>query len=104
MSNEVLIKEVVMMKNMLKDLSGTLDGVSKKIDEIHKGHLEGEEASQALSREFTDRISGVLGGMMTQGVEEQPLSTPPNTGDLNDLLESLKDFRSKIKDVTGEID
>tara|TARA_A100001011_G_scaffold389500_2_gene471110 strand:- start:4430 stop:4714 length:285 start_codon:yes stop_codon:yes gene_type:complete len=84
-------------------LSERLASIEKKVDLIYdlilEGNIEGESASKELTSKLTEVFSNMSTGSGQVASAEIKAGDLPNVGDLNDLLESLKDFSSKIKDV-----
>ena len=96
-----LYNKVSDMDLTIKSMSSRLKGIEGKIDDMYQSHLDSAVASENLSKEFSDRLEGVLGGLM-QPSDLSSNKEAVSSGDLTDLLDSLKDFRSKIKDVTAD--
>ena len=85
-----------------KSLGERLNSIENKVDLIYNLILEGNAAGENASKELTSQLTGIFENITSQvdnGNASHSIDDLPNVSDLNDLLESLKDFSSKIKDV-----
>jgi len=79
-------------------IDNRLSSMESKMDSVVLFFNEVSSTGDILSGDVAERIGDMVRGLGISGVEDRSEEEAP---DLSELLESLKDFRSKLSTITA---